>query len=198
MQTYIISVMAGNQVGIVAAVSKAIDELGGNLVELSQTVMRGFFTILLAAEFPADRQPEEIARHVRQVGDRFGLQISILKDTGEDQAGLSRAETERFLLTVTGRDRPGIVRQIAARLAEKQIDIVDLYAASPDDHFQMILELDVPAGVDTRALAQQLEQEGRAIGLSAHLVHENIFVATNEPRPVRIGRPPGATRQPAW
>jgi glycine cleavage system transcriptional repressor len=189
LKTWIISVMAANQVGIVAAVSKAIDELGGNILELSQTVMRNYFTIFLAAEFPPEREAREIAGHVAQVGSRFELQVTIHGFNEGD--GLTPAPpgtgTQRFLLTVTGRDRPGIVRQIATRLAENGIDIVDLYAATGEGEFRMILELDVPAVVDTRALGRRLEQEGREVGLTAHLMHERIFIATNDPRPVRLG-----------
>jgi len=141
---------------------------------------------LLAAEFPSDRGPQEIAKHIADFGSRFNLHVSLQKADEAVPPGEQPRESERFLLTATGTDRPGIVRQITARLAEQQIDIVDLYAAGSAGAFRMILELDVPPGVDTRALARQLEQQGRTIGLSAHLVHENIFVATNELRPVRL------------
>ena len=39
-----------DRVGIVYSVTGALLDLGGNVLELSQTVMRGYFTIILAAK----------------------------------------------------------------------------------------------------------------------------------------------------
>jgi hypothetical protein len=41
-------------------------------------------------------------------------------------------------------------------------------------------------GVDALALQRDLEELGSAVGLSAALQHEDIFSATNDPRPVRL------------
>ena len=52
----------------------------------------------------------------------------------------------------------------------------------------------LPIGVDAMALRADLEKLGKPIGLAATLQHENIFAATNDPRPVRIAalkRTPG-------
>ncbi len=42
-------------VGIVQSVTGTLRDLRGNILELSQTVMRGYFTIILAVEFDAER-----------------------------------------------------------------------------------------------------------------------------------------------
>ena len=54
MPKYIISVTAADRVGIVYSVTGALLDLGGNILELSQTVMRGYFTIILEVEFPSN------------------------------------------------------------------------------------------------------------------------------------------------
>ena len=55
-----------------------------------------------------------------------------------------------------------------------------------DRSFVMIMELAVPLGVDALSLQSELEQMGRNVGLSATMQHENLFIATNDPRPVRL------------
>ena len=45
MKEWIIIMAAANRAGILAAVTKAMAELGGDLREASQTVVRGFFTM---------------------------------------------------------------------------------------------------------------------------------------------------------
>ena len=64
----IITLTAANRIGILAAVTNAMDELGGDLQEVSQTVVQKFFTLILAAEFPAHRELQVIVDHIRDVG----------------------------------------------------------------------------------------------------------------------------------
>src|SRR4051812_39692829 len=52
MSNYVVTVTAADRVGIVESVTGTVLAEGGNVLELSQTVMRGFFTIILAVEFP--------------------------------------------------------------------------------------------------------------------------------------------------
>ncbi len=180
--------MAANQVGIVAAVTDAIRAFGGNVVELSQTVMRGFFTIILSVEVPDDIAADRVLTEVRRTGDPFGLEVS-LKDPGVEPTPVAPpAGSERYVLTVTGRDRPGVIHEITRLLAERSIDITDLYAVSRDDQFMMVLEVYVPHDVAAPELRQELQAIGDSIGLSAQFQHENIFRATNSPEPVEIDR----------
>ncbi|MGE3315039.1 MAG: glycine cleavage system protein R [Planctomycetaceae bacterium] len=183
---YIITLMAANRVGILSAVTTAMTELGGDLQEVSQTVMQKFFTIIMAAEFPDHRDPQVIVEHIRGFCRPFGIEVS-LKDPAQEPETAGSGTIEKYFLTAVGEDRPGMIRQISARLAQDGIDITDLYAKRGDDRsFVMIMELAVPSGVDTLKLQRELEDLGSSVGLSAALQHEDIFVATNDPRPVRV------------
>lgn len=185
---YVLGLMAANRTGILAAVATALGELGGDIHEVSQTVMQQFFTIILAADFPDHRDPKVIVSHLEGVCRPFGVEV-VLKDPAREALQSPPAGgVERYFLTLTGHDTPGIVAQISGRLARERIDITDLYGMRRDGEqsFVMILELAIPVGVDAMALRTDIEQLGGAIGLSATLQHENIFAATNDPRPVRI------------
>jgi glycine cleavage system transcriptional repressor len=175
-------------VGILAAVTTSLAELGGDIQEVSQTVMQRFFTIIMSAEFPEIRDPSVIVDHIRGVCRPFGVEVN-LKDPDEEPLQESPAEgSEKYYLTAEGQDKPGMVRQISARLAQEGIDITDVFArrAEEGQTFVMVMELAVPKGVDALALQRELVQLGSAVGLSAALQHEDIFTATNDPRPVRI------------
>lgn len=185
---YVIGLMAANRTGILAAVTTAMAELGGDIQEVSQTVMQKFFTIILAADFPDHRQAEVIVEHLRDACRPFGVEV-ILKDPDlEPLADVPSDGIEKYFLTLTGHDAPGITARITGRLAREQIDITDLYGITqgPDRSFIMIMELAIPTGVDALALQRELEQLGKPVGLMATLQHENIFAATNDPRPVKI------------
>ena len=185
---YVIGLMAANRTGILAAVTTAMAELGGDIQEVSQTVMQKFFTIILAADFPDHRQAEVIVEHLRDACRPFGVEV-ILKDPDQEPLAEPSLEgIEKYFLTLTGHDAPGITARITGRLAREQIDITDLYGITqgPDRSFVMIMELAIPSGVDALALQRELEQLGKPVGLMATLQHENIFAATNDPRPVKI------------
>ncbi|MFO1019080.1 MAG: ACT domain-containing protein [Planctomycetales bacterium] len=185
---YIISLMAANRVGIVAALSTALAELGGDLQEVSQTVMQGFFTIILAADFPEHRDPDVIVEHIKGVCGAFEVEVGLKDPSKEKPQDPPPEGIEKYFLTLTGHDTPGIIRRISARLAQERIDIEDLHAVrDKDGGFLMILELAVPTGIQIQKLQGEIEELGKAIGLSVTLQHENIFHATNDPRPVRIG-----------
>ncbi|HEO69757.1 MAG TPA: ACT domain-containing protein, partial [Candidatus Hydrogenedentes bacterium] len=51
---YVISVLARDHVGIIADVTGALFEHGGNIEALSQTVVGEWFTMIVRAAFPAD------------------------------------------------------------------------------------------------------------------------------------------------
>ncbi len=185
---YIITLMAANRVGILAAVTTSMAELGGDIQEVSQTVMQRFFTIIMSAEFPEHRDPSVIIDHIRGVCRPFGVEVNLKDPQQETLQELPSDGTEKYFLTAEGVDKPGMIRQISARLAQEEIDITDVFArrAEHGRTFVMVMELAVPGGVDALALQRELEQLGSAVGLSAALQHEDIFSATNDPRPVRL------------
>ena len=59
---FAVSVMFRDQVGIVASVSAAIQKLGGNLHDVTQTVLQGYFSMLLLADMPKTVSKEEIIK----------------------------------------------------------------------------------------------------------------------------------------
>ena len=89
MPKYIISVNAADRVGIVYSVTGALLDLGGNILELSQTVMRGYFTIILEVEFPVTHSARQLADTILDRGKRFDPQVRLRK------SGTSR-RSQRF------------------------------------------------------------------------------------------------------
>jgi len=87
---------------------------------------------------------------------------------------------------VQGQDQPGTVHQFASYLAKKGINILDCYAQAQEGLFNMILEVSIPRGVDIPEMQSEINWMGVEMGFSSRLQHENIFIATNEPRPVRL------------
>ncbi len=186
MHQYIVTVTAADRVGIVHAVTGAISEERGNILELSQTVMRGYFTLILAVEFPEARRPEDLREAITSRGERYGMTVVVLP--AEDKAPeASMPGGDRFLLTVLGTDNPGNIYGISGCLAKRGVNIVDLHARTDGPRFSLVMEAFLPADLPPGEVRAELEDFGKDLGLEAYVQHENIFVATTEPSPVRIG-----------
>lgn len=193
---YIMSVMAVNRVGILAALGTALDELRGSFVDVSQAVMRQYFTMIIAVEFPDERDPAVVVEHIQAVCRPFGGVVT-LKDPEEDAAlGLSPLEpsvddpTTEYLLRITGDDRPGVLRRVAHRLAQDGIDVIDLYGVRHDEDntFVTCLQLAVPRGADVVLLKKDLSQMSGAGELTVDLFHDHVLQAISQPEPQPVLR----------
>jgi glycine cleavage system transcriptional repressor len=186
MKSYIVTVTASDRVGIVHSVTGTIRDQGGNILELSQTVLRGFFTIILAVEFAEARDPEALRQEIVKKGERFDLTVAVL-EADEAAPGPAVPDGERFILTVLGPDKAGNIHGIAGCLAEHGVNINDLHARADGPRFSLVMEAFLPPDLPPRTVRAELERFGRDLGLESYVQHENIFQATSEPRPVRVG-----------
>jgi len=185
---YIMTVLAANRTGILAALANALDELGGNMRDVSQAVIHKFFAMIMAAEFPDDQDPEVIVDHIRAVCRPFNAEV-ILRDPSDESAFDGETEPtpkERYVLTLAGSDRPGVLRFLAHRLALDGIDLVDLQGRiqEHDQSFLAAMELAVPPGVDGLQLCEELRQELQSDGITITMQHRRIVAALAHPEPV--------------
>jgi glycine cleavage system transcriptional repressor len=188
MKNYIVTVTAADQVGIVHSVAGTLRARGGNILELSQTVMRGYFTIILEVEFRGSLSPKALAGALTADGERFDLTVAVIEvDPGQREAAVSGGD--RFILTVLGDDAPGSIHEIAGRLSARGVNIVDLHARVDGPRFALVMEAFLPPDLAPGTVRADLERYGREHGLEVYVQHENIFLATSEPSPVRVGAP---------
>jgi len=182
---YVLNVVADDQPGIVAAVTRAVGQRGGNIDACSQTVVCGYFTLIMVVSFPETIAPDMLAEAVRgQPQSGFQVVVRPFGPAAEEPPG---GTVERFVLTAFGRDKPGIVLRFTQFLARKGINILDLYAQRQGDDFIQIGQLEIPVALDLASLQAELELIAQQEGFTAKLQHENIFVATNQlrlPHPV--------------
>jgi len=177
---YVLDVMSEDRPGIVAAVSSAVEELGANIDACSQTVLGGYFTLIMIVSLPEAISPKDLAERVRLAGGHWDLQV--LARAASPSPSLVKPTYDRFVITAFGADQPGIVRRFSQYLASKDINIVDLYGDRSGDEFVLIGQLEVPTKWDIRLLQADLEQMGNELGFTVKLQHENVFVATNQLR----------------
>ena len=171
--------MSRDRVGIVAAVTRALNELGGNVDALSQTVMRGYFTLIITASFRQRIPGDAVRAAVERSGAPGELEVSVKVREPEAARGVP-VDGDQFVLTIVGKDRRGIISRISAYLSSRGINIVDLYAYVQEKDFVLISQVMIPKRLDVRQIQIYLEGLSGGPDLAIHLQHQDIFVATNE------------------
>lgn len=162
---YIITMTAANRIGILAAVTNAMAELGGDLIETRQTVVRGFFTMIFAAEFPDHREPNVILDHLRDVCRPFDIEV-FLKNPAKEILPEPAIGTNRVVVRLEGKNAAGLLHQIGKSISVAGGDIVNLRATSSDDRatFSASLHLDVTQ--ETNHLMERLQELGLQCGFT--------------------------------
>jgi len=83
---------------------------------------------------------------------------------------------ERVVITVTGKDKVGIVAKIASTLAENNVNILDIRQSIMGDLFTMIMLVDISKSKsDFEELVKKLHSVGEEIGVKVIVQHEDIF-----------------------
>ena len=84
----------------------------------------------------------------------------------------------RAVVTVTGKDKKGIIAKVSAFLAEKGVNIEDISQTILGEYFAMIMIADMSdAKAELAVLAQECAELGKQIGMSIYMQHEDIFNA---------------------
>ncbi len=82
------------------------------------------------------------------------------------------------IVTVTGKDRVGIIAKLATTMAKANINIVDVNQKIMEDYFVMTMAADVgQATLDMGQIKKQLDKAGRQMALKITIQDESIFKA---------------------
>jgi ACT domain-containing protein len=72
----IVSVIGQDKVGIIANVSTLLAEANANIVDISQTTLREFFTMIMLVDMEKASVPfDELKRRLNAKGEAMGLRI---------------------------------------------------------------------------------------------------------------------------
>ncbi len=72
----IVTVIGADRVGIIAGVTAVLAEAHANIVDISQTTLREFFTMILLADLERARIPfDELKRRLLEKGEQMGVKV---------------------------------------------------------------------------------------------------------------------------
>ena len=84
----------------------------------------------------------------------------------------------RAVVTVTGKDKTGIIAKVSNFLWEKGANIEDISQTVLGEYFAMIMIVDISSITqELSSLAEECNELGKQIGMSVYLQHEDIFNA---------------------
>jgi glycine cleavage system transcriptional repressor len=150
--------------GIVAAVSKVLFDVGGNIEDSRMAILGGHFAMVLIVALPEGIDAPSLERALETPARTLEL-ITTVRPIAE---AAPHAGGSPFVVSVYGADRPGIVARVSETLAAHGVNISDLATHVVGDQepvYVMILEVDLPPGAQADTIADALKGIGADLGV---------------------------------
>jgi glycine cleavage system transcriptional repressor len=181
-ELFVVSITSRDRIGIIYEVSKAISELGGNIADVRQSVLCGYFTMILLASFPPTVTQRSIERKLAEADSNSEASIEAMVRKADENAltvGSSTPENA-YVLTATGYDRVGFVALMTSFCVRHKINIIDLSTTVSDEAYVMILIIDLKQCSSVSDVRIELLQFSQENGIKVVLQHYDIFRALHE------------------
>ena len=82
----------------------------------------------------------------------------------------------KAVITVIGKDNVGILHKVSGVCAEMGVNVIEVTQSVLQDMFAMIMMTDISAmNQDFVDFVDQMDKLGKELGLSIHVMHEDIF-----------------------
>ena len=153
-----VTVIGVDRPGIIAAVTGALAEVGGNLEDSSMTILGGHFAMSLLVSVPAEEDAVRAA--LEPVTSALGLAAFVGAVTVEpDHAGTGTP----YVVSVHGADRPGIVSRVMAVIADHGGNVTDLTTRLSGSLYVVVADVDLPG--DAEPMATSLRRAADELGV---------------------------------
>jgi len=160
-----LTLVGTDQPGIVAKLTQALYQAGCNLGEASMMRLGGNFTIMLMVSLEGDS--DKLRDVIQPISDSLNLHYHI--DAIEAQ--LHQHLEPDVRISVYGADRPGIVSDVTASLADAGLHILDLESdvagSEAEPIYIMHIEGHAGKGVDAlKTAVEKIKSQGIDVSLS--------------------------------
>jgi glycine cleavage system transcriptional repressor len=155
--------------GMVAALSQKLFDANCNIEDATMTRLSGEFAMILVVVPPRDLSTPELAARLESLRESHGLHIGC--DDFDGDAGAGADAAPRFMLSVYGPDRTGLVACMARVLASHDVNITDLQTRVAVSHtvYVMLFELELPPALDVEILRAALDEAATEMGVEYSL-----------------------------
>ena len=172
--SYVISVIGEDQVGIVSEVTRLLFKQSLNIVDIEQTVIHSQFTmVLLIQPLQAGFQPGQLRTSLNRMAKRRGMRMTMTPL--HEFKGLRLAEAKRpYVLTLLGPDRAGVVAAFSSTLAEHHCNIERIKMIARGELLAMEIGIDLREA-NFLVLRADLTAVAKRVGMDLIAQPEHIF-----------------------
>lgn len=83
---------------------------------------------------------------------------------------------DRIVITIMGRDKPGIISRVTSLLADYEVNILDLTQSIMRDMFAMMILVDISKSpADVTLIQNKMDELSQEMGIKIMAQHENVF-----------------------
>jgi glycine cleavage system transcriptional repressor len=161
---YAVIAIGADRPGIVAGLTAALLEHGANLEDVSSSILRGYFAIMLVVDVPDSPGAEPLQASLEAAARPLGVSVFV-RDV---EAAAPRRTHATHALVAYGADRPGIVAGLAALLADRGVNVADLSCRLTGEDppvYVLVAEVTVPDGVEAGALGAEIGARAKELGV---------------------------------
>ncbi len=176
----IISVMSKDRPGIIADITGVILDLNGDLADLNQSVLGGYFSMILIAEFDRHVTAEDILAGFSHIESETKIEAIVKEMEVPLEIEKQNLPSETFIVTAQGENRKGLVQKMGNYFFKKDINIVDLETTREGTQYTMIFQVDLSRIRSLQEIRDELWELGEQENLDLVLQHNDIFKATHE------------------
>lgn len=98
--------------GLVSRITTPVSQLKGNILDVEENCRKGLFSIFLVIDFSSSDMPiEEIRETLKTIEKETALKVILGYCEGEGIPALE--EPDHLLITILGKDRPGIIAEVS-------------------------------------------------------------------------------------
>lgn len=173
-QPLAISAIGNDRPGIVAAVTKALFESGCNLEDVSSTILRGHFSMVMIVRAPEGTGAAELESALTSAASELDLVISVRPVAEADPSVVAPTH----MVSVYGADRPGIVYRVAQTLADAGANVTDLTSRviGSEEHpvYALMLEVSTSDQADIEGTLSALKEE-LGVDISVHPIEADVL-----------------------
>jgi glycine cleavage system transcriptional repressor len=162
---FAVTAIGADRPGIVAGLTEALHGLGGNLEDVTCTILRGHFAMMLVVDEPAGVTADRVERALEEAARPLGVMVTV-RDV---ETRTPPRPPATHVLTAYGSDRPGIVAALSRILASGNANITDLSCRLSGEGdralYTMVAEVAVPPELDVAILGGKIDEVGGNLGV---------------------------------
>jgi len=168
MSQYIsLTAIGKDKPGLVSAIAKVLFEYKCNIEESTMTILHGQFAMILILKLPANVAAKVLYAKLQKSAK--SLDMSFSYSPLSSYSPKKRAFSNPYIISVYGSDKPGIVYNISAYLAQHKINITDVQTTVSKKTYMMLIEADFPKKLSAETVSKELAVLARSLNVAVSL-----------------------------